>query len=334
MKQSSEDERKREDWEQAAATGNAYALLASLAASEDYDAGALGRRRRAPRWVGRVGCSPAALGRAAHEQLASPSASGPATEERWSRCARTSERLIARSPTAHLAPIETIAGTAGSRRSPEPVRFSRSCRRDVTHASRPSGSAPPAEARAGALAGTQFCPRAPPALASRELPLRTPAASRSAAASRRRYSGARCRARRARSGAASSTARRAGARRRRRAAARPAPRAPPSTRRCGRGTSTRRRTGRRSRRRRARPRAPVLVPDLDRVRPAERVQPLVGGADRGRDPAARTARDPRSPRSTAPNAASAVTREAARRAAQRARRPEVARAARPRAGRG
>ena len=32
------DERKREDWEQAAATGNAYALLASLAASEDYDA--------------------------------------------------------------------------------------------------------------------------------------------------------------------------------------------------------------------------------------------------------------------------------------------------------
>ena len=49
----------------------------------------------------------------------------------------------------------------------------------------------------------------------------------------------------------------------------------PSTRRCDAGTSTRPRRGRRSRRRRGRRRA-LVVPGLDRVRPAEAVQLLVG----------------------------------------------------------
>ena len=67
----------------------------------------------------------------------------------------------------------------------------------------------------------------------------------------------------------------------------------------------------------------VAVPDLDRVRPAERVQPLVGGADRRRDPAAgparvRAAGDHRAERRVGRD------REAAGRAPQRARRAELA----------
>ena len=76
-----------------------------------------------------------------------------------------------------------------------------------------------------------------------------------------------------------------------------------------------------------------VVPDLDRVRPAERVQALVGGAHRRRDPAARAARV-RAARDHVGERVVRRDREAPRRAPQRARRRGTRRAARPRAGRG
>ena len=118
--QEERDERKREDWEQAAATGNAYALLASLAASEDYSearsgavvalAMAVGRRLGLGtiqlvnlHWVallhdvGKLGISSAILGKP-----------GELTEEEWvelRRHADIGERIIASTPDlAHLAP--------------------------------------------------------------------------------------------------------------------------------------------------------------------------------------------------------------------------------------
>jgi len=120
QEQEERDERKREDWQQAAATGNAYALLASLAASEDYNearsnavvalAMAVGRRLGLGtiqlvnlHWVallhdvGKLGISSAILGKP-----------GELTAEEWvelRRHADIGERIIASTPDlAHLAP--------------------------------------------------------------------------------------------------------------------------------------------------------------------------------------------------------------------------------------
>jgi HD-GYP domain-containing protein (c-di-GMP phosphodiesterase class II) len=113
------EQRKREDWQLAAATGSAYALLESLAAGEDYDAArshalvelalAVGRRLGVERvqlanlhWVallhdvGKLGVSDAILGKP-----------GPLTEDEWievRRQADIGERIIASTPElAHLA---------------------------------------------------------------------------------------------------------------------------------------------------------------------------------------------------------------------------------------
>jgi HD-GYP domain-containing protein (c-di-GMP phosphodiesterase class II) len=113
------EQRKREDWQLAAATGSAYALLESLAAGEGYDAArshavvelalAVGRRLGLERvqlanlhWVallhdvGKLGVSDAILGKP-----------GPLTKDEWievRRHADIGERIIGSTPElAHLA---------------------------------------------------------------------------------------------------------------------------------------------------------------------------------------------------------------------------------------
>ena len=125
------------------------------------------------------------------------------------------------------------------------------------------------------------------------------------------------------------------ARRRRPPAAAPrARRARPWRRPCARGTSTRRRTARRSRRRRARRRARRPRPRPRPSAPSRARAAGVGGADRGRDPAARARRGSAQPATTSANARSAVTVKRRARAPQRARERGSRRAARRRAGRG
>jgi HD-GYP domain-containing protein (c-di-GMP phosphodiesterase class II) len=182
------EQRKREDWQLAAATGSAYALLESLAAGEGYDAArshavvelalAVGRRLGLERvqlanlhWVallhdvGKLGVSDAILGKP-----------GPLTKDEWievRRHADIGERIIASTPElAHLATSiraeherwdgtgypDGLAGMEIPFISRIVFVCDAYCAMTSARSYRPQLSAAEARAELERNAGTQFCP--------------------------------------------------------------------------------------------------------------------------------------------------------------------------------